>query len=629
MAKAPKVAVIDFETAGIEGRPKYPPVPVGFSLMEPGKKKSKYYAWGHPTGNNCSKEDAARVLKAVWTSNVQMLFHNAKFDVDVAETHMGCPPVPWDRIHDTLYLLFLADPHAMSLGLKPASERLLGLPPEERDAVKDWLVEQGIVRKTQKDWGAYICMAPGGLVGTYADGDVTRTKALFEKLYPEICERGMLDAYNRERRLMPILLRNEREGVKIDVKQLSADIPMFEKSMLDADNWLRKRLKVKDLNVDSDEEMADALENAGVVTEWVMTATGKRSTAKKNMTLDMFNDPKVAAVFGYRNRLATCLATFARPWHRVAAESGGLIYTNWNQVRQSSDGGYAGARTGRMSSNPNFQNIPKSFEDKGDGYTHPAHVKGLPPLPFMRRYFLPDDKKSWFCRRDFAQQELRILAHFEDGDLCSRYRADPTLDIHNIVRDGIRDMANLDLPRGAVKILNFGEIYGMGLGKLAAGMKVSVEVAQQIKRAKRASLPGIALLEKTLKERGKANQPMRTWGGREYFSEEPKWNGERWQTFEYKLLNYLIQGSAADCTKEAIIRYDEVRKDGRLLLTVHDEVDISCPKGALKQEMLILRDAMMSVEFDVPMLSDGEYGPNWSELTELKEPAPDLSRWKD
>jgi hypothetical protein len=45
--------------------------------------------------------------------------------------------------------------------------------------------------------------------------------------------------------------------------------------------------------------------------------------------------------------------------------------------------------------------------------------------------------------------------------------------------------------------------------------------------------------------------------------------------------------------------------------------------------MLILRDAMMSVEFDVPMLSDGEYGPNWSELAELKEPAPDLSRWKD
>lgn len=629
MVKQPKVTTIDFETEGIEGRPKYPPVPVGFSIMEAGKKV-KYYAWGHPCENNCSKEDAVRILKSVWTSNTQMLFHNAKFDVDVAETHMDCPPVSWDRVHDTLYLLFLSDPHAMSLSLKPAAERILSMPPEERDAVKDWLVEKGIVRINQKDWGAYIANAPGKLVGTYADGDVIRTKALFDKLYPEIVERGMLEAYDRERRLMPILLRNEREGVKIDVKALQEDIPMFEKSMLEADAWIRNRLRVKDLNVDSDEEMADALENAGVVTEWVMTPTGRRSTAKKNMTLDMFNDPKVASVVGYRNKLATCLSTFARPWYITASESKGIIYTSWNQVRQQgSVGGYTGARTGRMSSSPNFQNIPKAFEEKGDGYVHPGFLKALPRLPLMRRYFLPDDKNSWFCRRDFAQQELRILAHFEDGDLCTRYRAEPELDIHNIVRDGILEMANLELSRSAVKILNFGEIYGMGLGKLADGMKVSVEVAQKIKRAKREALPGIAMLERTLKDRGKEKKAMRTWGGREYYAEEPKWNGDRWQTFEYKLLNYLIQGSAADCTKEAIIRYEDAKKHGRLLLTVHDEIDISCPKKALKEEMLILRDVMMSMEFDVPMLSDGEYGQNWASLSSLKEPQPDLSRWKD
>jgi DNA polymerase I-like protein with 3'-5' exonuclease and polymerase domains len=83
----------------------------------------------------------------------------------------------------------------------------------------------------------------------------------------------------------------------------------------------------------------------------------------------------------------------------------------------------------------------------------------------------------------------------------------------------------------------------------------------------------------------------------------------------------LIQGSAADCTKEAIIRYHDMPgKVGRFMLQVHDEIDISCPKKAFKAEMLRLREAMMSVEFDVPMLSDAEYGPNWADLQDLEEP---------
>ena len=63
------------------------------------------------------------------------------------------------------------------------------------------------------------------------------------------------------------------------------------------------------------------------------------------------------------------------------------------------------------------------------------------------------------------------------------------------------------------------------------------------------------------------------------------------------------------------------------MLTVYDENNISVPKKALKSEMLILRDAMMSIELDIPLLSDGEFGPNLGTLEKLKEPAPDLSRW--
>ena len=80
------------------------------------------------------------------------------------------------------------------------------------------------------------------------------------------------------------------------------------------------------------------------------------------------------------------------------------------------------------------------------------------------------------------------------------------------------------------------------------------------------------------------------------------------------MLNYLIQGSAADCTKQALINYDSVRKESRFLVTVHDEINISALKKAAKQELELLRQAMEAVEFSVPMLSDAKMGPTWGQL---------------
>lgn len=618
--------VVDFETGGIERRPDYPPVPVGFSLYMPNERKPTYHAWGHPVGNNTTKKAAQSILKDAWrqaSATRPLLFHHGKFDVDVAETHMGVKRLPWNYYHDTLYLLFLRNPHALSLGLKQSAEDILGMEPEERDVVRDWLEEHGVVRKKQKDWGAHICKAPGTLVGPYANGDVIRTKKLFMAVYPEIVKRGMLEAYDRERRLMPILLDNERAGINVDIKRLDSDIILFEKEILRADEWLRKRLKAKDLNIDSDNDLADALDRAKIVTDWVYTAPskthpeGQRSVAKKNMTVDMFRDKKVASVLGYRNRASTCLGTFMRPWQEMARESG-RIYTNWNQVRQAhGNDGFAGARTGRLSSNPNFQNIPKTFEDKDDGYVHPT-VMEFTPLPRMRRYILPD-KGGVIGHRDYNQQELRILGHFEDDKLCQAYNDDPRLDVHTYVQQAIKDILHLEINRSSTKILNFGMIYGMGLGKLADGTKSTVEEAKKLKNAQLEALPGLKALNKGITELSKSGQPIRTWGGREYYVEEPMFINGRRQTFEYKLLNYLIQGSAADCSKQSVINYHEIKKEGRFLITVHDENNISCPKGAIKREMAILREAMESVKFDVPMLSDGKTGPNWGELVKFVE----------
>jgi len=171
------------------------------------------------------------------------------------------------------------------------------------------------------------------------------------------------------------------------------------------------------------------------------------------------------------------------------------------------------------------------------------------------------------------------------------------------------------------KTIGFGLLYGMGLGTLAERLGTDINTAGAIKNAYLGIFPELADLQTGLKQYEQSNKALRTWGGRQYFVEPPKYVQKRGHvvSFEYKLLNYLIQGSAADCTKEALIRYNEAKKDGRFLLTVHDEINISVPKKAVKSELKILREAMASVEFDVAMLSDAGIGANWGSLKKFKE----------
>jgi len=174
--KQPKPTTIDFETWGIQSRPLYPPIPAGVSIKYPGKK-AKYYAFGHLTGNNCQWREAKRALAEAYKGKDGILCQNGKFDVDVAEVHMGLPIPRWQDIHDTMFLLFLDDPHQIELGLKPSATRLLGLPPEERDEVVEWLVANQpvpgikISKSKQSDHYAmkYLPLAPGDLVGKYAN----------------------------------------------------------------------------------------------------------------------------------------------------------------------------------------------------------------------------------------------------------------------------------------------------------------------------------------------------------------------------------------------------------------------------------------------------------------------------
>jgi DNA polymerase I-like protein with 3'-5' exonuclease and polymerase domains len=650
-------SIVDFETHAIGRRPKYPPEPVGVAIALPGRK-ARYLAWGHPVGNNCTKAEAKRAVREAYGNQAGVVFHNSKFDLDVAEEHLGLAPPPALRCHDTMFLAFLTNPDRSRLTLAQIAEDELRIKAWKEGKLRDWVLEN-VPGSKKSDWGAYIAKAPAHLAAVRAVGDAEATRRLFLKLHPQVSKRGMLGAYEREQRILPALLESERRGIRVDIRLMERDLAFYEHLLQRCDQIIREKLRAPNLDVDKREEMADALDAAGMVEQWQVSAAGKRLTNKKVINATI-KDKGFIGLLAYRSALATSVRTFMRPWVAQARESGGYIYTTWNQVRSDYGGDSGGARTGRLSSSPNWQNIPiytrsvlilpKLIES---GYMRKLmnaetfrlfpwaarmrftvemadkSRREFPhacPLPMMKGYVLPYEKDHVLVERDYSQQEFRILAHYEDGPLLARYSADPRLDVHDAARDLIREQTGTLLDRRPVKDVGFSLIYGMGLDELARKIERDRKVAKELKGMYMNAMPGLKTLQDGIRAKVSAGEPIITWGGRQYYCEPPSYSKKfkRWMTYEYKLINRLIQGSAADCTKEGTARYKELperkRVGGLFLMTVHDSTVCSVPKKHWREADRALKDCMESVEFDVPMLTDGKIGEkNLGSLTKIKD----------
>jgi len=170
---------IDFETEAIVKGSAKPPKPVGIAIKIR-DKPSRYYSWGHPTNNNSTLKEAMKETQTVCWSSENCVFHNAKFDVAVMEHHFDMTPHGF--IDDTMILAFLINPHEKSLKLKELSETYLDRPPVEQDELRDWIMSN-VSKSNEKNWGEFICLAPGDLVGKYAIADVDMTAAIYTKMY--------------------------------------------------------------------------------------------------------------------------------------------------------------------------------------------------------------------------------------------------------------------------------------------------------------------------------------------------------------------------------------------------------------------------------------------------------------
>lgn len=470
------VLTLDFETKPITPADPWPE-PVGVAIQN-AHRPGRYLAWGHPTGNNCEALAARDELRQLVDGSHRVLMFNAPFDVGVA-ARIGVR-VPWDKVEDAQILAFLADPYATKRGLKDFAHVTLGDPPDERDELNAWIKAFVPAAKGRKKLGEFIHLAPGDLVGRYARGDVSRTYKLAKHW-----QRYVGRAYRRELELLPVLEKMSLGGLPIDVDALAADHPTWARALNTAERWLTK--KVGDVDLGSHEKVADALERAGLVKEWIETAKGRRSLAYDSLTIlaaeGNFDRP-FAEVWGYRSFLIHALRTFVEPW----LACGGVQRAQWNGTLQER----GGAVTGRLSSTPNQQNIGKRVPRF-------AVPRAWPELPALRRYVRAPEGHR-LVGADISQQEPRIMADAVGGALKERYRADPKLDFHQLGADLIRASTGLDIGRDRTKPVGLAKIYGGGAPRIASQVGCTIEEARVFRDAHGRAFPEIREWEKKLRK---------------------------------------------------------------------------------------------------------------------------------
>jgi DNA polymerase-1 len=598
---------IDFETHPIVAGSNVSPTPVGVSVKHD-NEPSIYISWGHPTGNVDTKGFAQSILDGIWLSGEQILCHNAKFDLRVAHEHFGLPvPLP-DQIVDTMIMAYLIDAREASLGLKQLAEKYCKMPPDDQRELNAWLIAHKL--KPGQD----IAFAPAGLAGKYAESDTNMTYTLYQYLAPyvlighEVDKSNIHTAFDREMAVLPIVIDMEMRGITI-----SSDIHITRER-------LESIFSLQDMQLTAygngekpgSKAMFNVLRKKGLIDESKIQYTDKGNPRYgKDFLEDMIADKELVNVLKLRGKLQKFIGTYLKPFSESSTKYDFKFFPYYNQTRSEDD---YGTRTGRFSSN--IQQLPK---DSGYNFTLYADDDStIDAMPSVRSLIVPSKPGMVLVKRDFSGQELRVVAHYAEGSILKAYQDNPKMDVHAFVDNLIQEMTGHHLSRTPVKMINFLKLYGGGPGKLAERLKIPVEQARTFFRVYDEALPEFKGLMKDIENLARSGKKIRTWGGRSYLVEpsthDPK-TGRR-KEFYYKLGNVLIQGSSADMTKEAMIRYFyNPNRKGNLLMTVHDEIVVEVDAQHQDSEMALVRWAMDGIPgWDVPLCSDGAIGTNLGKM---------------
>jgi DNA polymerase-1 len=395
--------------------------------------------------------------------------------------------------------------------------------------------------------------------------------------------------------LVPVLLRMEAAGVRIDSNVLSA---MSTRLAVDMDT-LADRIYSQSgerFNINSPKQLGDVLFNKMLLPKPMKYGKGKViSTAQDVLEELADHHPVPALVLEYR-QLAKLRSTYLDSLPNLV-DSEGRVHTTFNQV---------GTATGRLSStNPNLQNIPVRTALGRE----------------IRAAFIPAPG-NLLMSADYSQIELRLMAHFsQDPLLLNAYRTGQ--DIHTLTASEVFGIpvAELDKEtRSRAKAVNFGIVYGISPFGLAAQLGIDQKVAKTYIETYFERYAGVRrFIDETL-ETVRRDQAVRTYFGRvrpipDIGSRNPNMRGFAERT----AINTPLQGTAADLIKLAMIRIDDAITQrnlrSRMTLQVHDELLFDViPEEAEELRTLVQHEMEHVAEFSVPIVAEVGLGPNWRDI---------------
>jgi DNA polymerase I-like protein with 3'-5' exonuclease and polymerase domains len=566
---------------------------VGYAVAVDGW--SGYFPIAHAGGGNLDRRIVDNWIRGVLKTDADKIMHNAAYDLGWLRAS-GFEVN--GRILDTMLAAPLLDENRFSFSLNA-----LGF---------DYLQEaksEANLKQAAGDFGVHpkkeLWKLPAMYVGEYAEQDAALTLKLWQCFKPLLKKDEVESIFNVETDVFPVLLDMTHKGIRFDRAKAEQLIDQLIKREQELIKEL-KRLSGASIDIWAAQSIAVAFDKLGV--PYGKTENGAPSFTKG--FLDSCPHPIAKMIVEARETNKTH-GTFLRPYLEFSAKTG-RIHPHVNQMR-SDDGGTV---TGRLSmASPNLQQVPARHEIIG---------------PMVRSLFLPEEGELW-AANDFSSQEPRLLVHYATllelpgaETMANAYRQNPNTDFHQMVAD----MAKID--RKSAKTIGLGLMYGMGKNKLAVQLDLPLTEASELIENFHQNVPFLkgtvnAVMKRI--EHPASSGSIRTLLGRK--CRFPLWEPSEWgvnkalpreqaiieygqrikRAGTYKGLNRLIQGSAADQTKAAMVA---LHKAGfRVLLQVHDEVAISVKDKSQAEEAA--RIMAQAVRLEVPSRADVEIGPSWGQ----------------
>jgi len=535
----------------------------------------EYYNLGHKGITGETKRRNYDYLREVCALDIKKLGANIRYDLDWIENWANIP-VNGD-IHDIQIAEPLIDEYGL-FSLDMLASKYLNKHKNTIE-IQNWCDDRGLPGDPRK----HLWRMPYETVRGYGKEDAIQPIEIFQLQWAIMKEQNLLGVYEIERKLIRPLLAMRKAGVKLDIEYTSKAIKELRSSIKSLEHELYR--EYGEFNYSSTQQVAKVFDRLGLSYR-IIEKTGNPSiTADDLETMDHPIAEKILEAKRYKRTLkAFFINSFGE--NRV----GEYIHTMFNQLKADE----WGTITGRFSSTlPNLQQIP-------------ARHKYLGPL--CRRAFIPEEG-CWWGKIDWSQIEYRIIAHYAAGpgsdEVRERYRNDPNTDYHEFV------MGLTGLERKPAKNLNFGAAYFMGPNTCAKKFHWDVATAKELLTLYHEKVPFVRYTGEQVSNIAEGRGYIKTLTGRR--SRVTPEMVARGKTFV--MFNHLIQGTAADIMKIAIVQAYEEGLFARLIfhLTVHDELGVSIPKtidGVLAYKRL--KEIMETcVELKVPIIADAEIGDNW------------------